>query len=63
MRFEEMTELMRSMWWGSLQVEYRAVDSIPRKSRRAKLAAYVQELPQHSLPARARMLTGMRNAV
>jgi phenylacetate-CoA ligase len=55
MRFEEMTELMRAMWWRELQVDYRAVESIDRNSGRGKLFPYMQELPPAGLPALARM--------
>ena len=62
MRFAEMTELMRAMWWRELQVDYRAVESIARNSPRAKLASYVQELPRDHLPDPVRMVVGVRRA-
>jgi phenylacetate-CoA ligase len=63
MRFAEMTELMRAMWWRELQVDYRAVESIARNSRRGKLASYVQELPRDCLPAPVKMVIDAKNAV
>jgi hypothetical protein len=43
-RFDKMTQLLRSMWWDGLQVDYRPVETIPRRSARGKLAAYVREV-------------------
>jgi hypothetical protein len=45
MRFEEMTRLMRSLWWDGLQVDYKVMDEIPGRSARGKIALYVQEMP------------------
>jgi phenylacetate-CoA ligase len=63
MRFAEMTDLMRAMWWRELQVDYRAVESISRNSRRGKLASYVQELPLRQLPAHAAAVAAARDAI
>ena len=43
MNFDEMTRLLRSMWWSGLQIDYRIVSELPRKSARGKVAAVVRE--------------------
>ena len=43
MRFEEMTRLIRSMWWSELKIDYRIVSELPRRSARGKVAAVVRE--------------------
>jgi phenylacetate-CoA ligase len=45
MRFDEMTDLMRSLWWDGLQVDYRIVDELPRRTVRSKTQQFVQEMP------------------
>ncbi|MBX9843716.1 MAG: hypothetical protein K2Z80_18095 [Xanthobacteraceae bacterium] len=45
MQFDQMTALLRSMWWAGLQVDYRIVDDLPRKFPRAKLPIFVREVP------------------
>jgi phenylacetate-CoA ligase len=44
MRFDEMTELLRSIWWGGLHVDYKIVDELPRKSPRGKVPIVVREV-------------------
>jgi len=46
MRFEEMTKLIRSLWWSGLQVNYRIVDQLPRKSPQGKVAMFIREMSQ-----------------
>jgi hypothetical protein len=58
MRFEEMTQFMRSMWWDGLQVDYRIVDEIPRPSPRGKISAFVREI---ELDAPDRVVTTARS--
>jgi phenylacetate-coenzyme A ligase PaaK-like adenylate-forming protein len=43
MRFDEMTKLLRSIWWDGLQVDYRVVDEFPRSTPRAKFQMFKQE--------------------
>jgi phenylacetate-CoA ligase len=50
MRVEEMSKLIRSMWWSDLQIDYKIVSELPRKSR-GKLATYVVELPSEGRSA------------
>lgn len=46
MRFDDMTELLRAMWWRGLQVDYRVVESLPRRTARSKIETLVQEVPE-----------------
>jgi hypothetical protein len=46
MRFDEMTKRIRAMWWDGLQIDYRIVDGLPRRTPRSKVQFYVQEMPQ-----------------
>lgn len=46
MRFDDMTRLLRAMWWDGLQVDYRVVERIPRPSPRAKPQMFVCEMPE-----------------
>ena len=43
MRLQDMTQMMRAMWWDGLKVDYRFVEQIPRPSPRGKLAQFVRE--------------------
>ena len=43
MRFGEMTNLLRSLWWDGLQVDYRIVEDFPRRTPRAKFQMVKQE--------------------
>lgn len=43
MQFDEMTTLLRAMWWDGLQIDYRIVESIPRRTPRAKFQPFPQE--------------------
>jgi phenylacetate-CoA ligase len=43
MKFDEMTELLRAIWWEGLQIDYRIVDAFPRPTPRAKFQPFVQE--------------------
>jgi phenylacetate-CoA ligase len=45
MQFGEMTRRMRSLWWAGLQVDYRIVDALPRRTIRSKIQHFVQEMP------------------
>ena len=45
MKFDEMTQLIRAMWWEGLQIDYKIVDSFPRNTPRAKLRSFVREFP------------------
>jgi hypothetical protein len=45
MRYDSMTQLIRSTWWSELNVDYKIVSELPRRSARGKVAAYVQEMP------------------
>jgi phenylacetate-CoA ligase len=45
MRFDELTNRMRSLWWEGLQIEYRIVDALPRRSAQSKHQLFVQEMP------------------
>ena len=49
MKFDEMTRLMRSLWWNGLQVDYRIVDALPRRTLRSKTQQFVQEMPAATL--------------
>jgi phenylacetate-CoA ligase len=49
MKFDEMTRLMRSLWWNGLQVDYRIVDALPRRTLRSKTQQFVQEMPVATL--------------
>jgi phenylacetate-CoA ligase len=58
MRVEEMSKLIRSMWWSDLQIDYKIVNELPRKSR-GKLATFVVELPSEGRTAnRPRVRSG-----
>jgi phenylacetate-CoA ligase len=58
MRFDEMTALIRSIWWPHLNVEYRIVESLPRKTPRGKLAVAVREFGDgNGMPAAGRETT------
>jgi phenylacetate-CoA ligase len=46
MKFDDMTKLIRAMWWDGLQIDYRIVDSFPRHTPRAKFRSFVQEFLQ-----------------
>lgn len=37
MRFDEMTALLRKIWWQHINVDYRAVDRLPARAARSKL--------------------------
>jgi phenylacetate-CoA ligase len=43
MRLDEMTALMRHLWWPGLKVDYRMVEDIPRKGERGKVVLFVDE--------------------
>ena len=45
MCYDSMTRLIRSTWWSELNVDYKIVSELPRRSARGKVAAYVQEMP------------------
>jgi phenylacetate-CoA ligase len=45
MRFEEMTQRLRSIWWDGLQIDYKIMDELPRRSARAKIQTLTQEMP------------------
>jgi len=49
--FGEMTNLLRSLWWDGLQVDYRIVEDFPRRTPRAKFQMVKQEFfdPSHLL--------------
>jgi hypothetical protein len=49
MRFEEITARIRSLWWDGLQIDFRIVDALPRRTPRSKIQFIVQEMPE--LPA------------
>jgi phenylacetate-CoA ligase len=49
MKFDEMTRLMRSLWWDGLNVDYRIVDALPRRTARSKTQQFVQEMPAATL--------------
>ncbi len=44
MRFDEMTGLLRSIWWRGLRVDYKIVAELPRKSPRGKVPTVVREV-------------------
>jgi len=44
MRFEEITEYMRSRWWEPLQVDYRIMDELPRKPGARKLTLFQRDM-------------------
>jgi phenylacetate-coenzyme A ligase PaaK-like adenylate-forming protein len=46
MRFDELTKRIRAMWWDGLQIDYRIVDALPRRSARSKIQFFVQEMPE-----------------
>jgi phenylacetate-CoA ligase len=50
MNFEEMTRLIRSMWWSGLQIDYRIVSELPSRSVRGKVAAVVREFTPEDAP-------------
>ena len=43
MKFDEMTKLLRAIWWDGIQVDYKIVDAFPRSTPRAKFRPFVQE--------------------
>jgi phenylacetate-CoA ligase len=43
MRFDEMTAVLRAMWWDGLQVNYRIVETLPRGNY-GKLKLFVREM-------------------
>lgn len=43
MRFDEMTALMRRLWWADLKVDYRVVAALPRRGERGKVVLFVDE--------------------
>jgi len=43
MRFDEMTALLRTLWWNGLKVDYRIVPALPR-GRYGKLVLFVREM-------------------
>jgi phenylacetate-CoA ligase len=43
MRFDDMTAVLRAMWWGGLKVDYRIVDALPR-GHYGKLKLFVREV-------------------
>jgi phenylacetate-CoA ligase len=43
MRFDEMTAVLRAMWWDGLQVDYRIVETFPRGNY-GKLKLFVREM-------------------
>jgi phenylacetate-CoA ligase len=45
MRFDELTKRLRSVWWDGLQIDYRIVDALPRRTASSKLQFIVQEMP------------------
>ena len=45
MRLDEMTRLLRSAWWEGVQIDYKIMDELPRRSARAKAQSLVQEMP------------------
>ena len=42
LRFDEMTALLRSIWWPGLLMDYRMVDALPRPTPGAKIANFVR---------------------
>ena len=46
MQFEKLTQYLRSIWWHGLQVDYRAVDTIARRTPRAKAPIFVSEMDE-----------------
>ena len=52
MRFYEITARIRAMWWDGLQIDFRVVDALPRRTARSKIQFFVQEMPGfiNSLP-------------
>lgn len=43
MKFDEMTKLLRAIWWDGIQVDYKIVDAFPRSTPRAKFRPFAQE--------------------
>jgi phenylacetate-CoA ligase len=48
MRFEEMTSRLRATWWDGLQIEYKILDDLPRRTARSKVQSLVQEMPSRN---------------
>lgn len=45
MRFDEITTRIRSMWWDGLQIDFKIVEALPRRTPRSKIQFIVQETP------------------
>jgi phenylacetate-CoA ligase len=43
MQFDKMTELLRSIWWHRLSIDYRIVDRVPARMTGAKTSLFVRE--------------------
>ncbi len=48
LRFDEMTALLRILWWERLEVTYRAVSELPRAGPYGKVVMFVREMPDAS---------------
>jgi hypothetical protein len=46
MQFDKLTEHLRATWWRGLQVEYKAVDQIERRTPHAKAPIFVSEIAE-----------------
>ncbi len=44
MRFDEMTRVLRAVWWPRIEVDYRIVDALPQPRPRAKVPLVVREM-------------------
>lgn len=46
MQFDRMTAMLRGLWWQGLQIDYRLVERIPRRSPREKLQQFIVEMAE-----------------
>ena len=44
MRYDEITQLLRTRWWKDLKIDYRIVDELAANNRRRKPATFVREM-------------------
>ena len=51
MRFDELAARIRAMWWDGLQIDFRIVDALPRRTPRSKIQFIVQEMPGSPAPS------------
>ena len=55
MRLDEMTKLIRSMWWDGVQIDYRLVEALPRRTARSKIQIFVQEMSAETIAELGRL--------